>query len=405
MTRPVFAFLGAFLLFLTPIVGVPARAANDLPRTAEVITNCLANPSRDCALAAALMVTADEELAITRVDDLIAVAETLAHIGDRARARATVELAIQAAHDIGLTIATEQKLVEIVGTMAEVGETARAIEIAEGLGDRFRRANALGAIALAQARTGDVAGAQETLDRIAVPLLALRYAVEMTEEIAENGEVDDAAAAALEARLSHVDHRLLRTLGYTRLAVLKARQGEHDAARRLRDAAAAERDYILDTADRARLFAGLARVALALGETDAYADAVSRARGLAMRVNADYDQTIAIADVVAALAAGGRIGEAVDLADRITDLRSRTRLVASLSRRRDAAAAVVPLAQRVLEATAAADSRFERDRARLAVAKALAAVGAVAQAVEVITRIENDDAQAQALAALAQKLD
>ncbi len=407
MTRPFLALLRPVLLLagLVPAIAAPVRAASDLPRTADVIANCLSNPSRDCALAAALMVTADEELAITQVDDLIAVAETFARLGDPDRARATIDLAVEAAHNIGLTIATEQKLSEIVGTMAEIGETARAIAIAEGLGDRFRRANALGAIALARARTGDVAGAQETLGRIKVPLLALKYAVEMTEEIAEKGQVDDAAAAALEARLAQVDHRLLRALGYTRLAVLKARQGDIDAARRLRDTAAAERDYILDTADRARLFAGLARAALALGEADAYADAVSHARGLAMRVNADYDQTVAIADVVAALAAGGRVEEAVDLAERITDLRARTRLISDLSRRRDAAQAVVPLAQQVLAAAAAAESRFERDRARLAVAKALAAVGAVPRAVEVIAGIENDDAQAQALAALAQELD
>ena len=407
MTRPVFAFLRTVLLVfgLLPAIAAPARAASDLPRTADAITNCLANPGRDCALAAALMVTADEELAITRVDNLAAVAETFARLGDSDRARATIDLAVEAAHNIGLTIATEQKLAEIVGTMAEAGETARAIDIAEGLGDRFRRANALGAIAMAQVRTGDVAGAQETLDRIKVPLLALKYAVEMTEEIAENGQVDDSAAAALEALLAQVDHRLLRALGYVRLAVLKARQEETDAARRLRDIAAAERDYILDTADRARLFAGLARAALALGEADAYTDAVSRARGLAMRVNADYDQTIAIADVVAALAAGGGIDEAVDLANRITDLRAQTRLLSRLSRRKEAAQAVIPLAQNVLAAADAADSRFERDRARLAVAKALAAVAAVPQAVEVIAGIENDDTQAQALAALALNLD
>ena len=124
-----------------------------------------------------------------------------------------------------------------------------------------------------------------------------------------------------------------------------------------------------------------------------------------MRVNADYDQTIAIADVVAALAAGGGIDEAVDLANRITDLRAQTRLLSRLSRRKEAAQAVIPLAQNVLAAADAADSRFERDRARLAVAKALAAVAAVPQAVEVIAGIENDDTQAQALAALALNLD
>ncbi|RMD86498.1 MAG: hypothetical protein D6807_09590 [Alphaproteobacteria bacterium] len=397
--------LRAIPLILLLLAPTPLSAASDLPPARSAVTNCLAEPSRNCALAAALMVTADEELAITRVDNLAAVADALAHLGDIERARATVDLAIQAARDIGLSVATEQKLGEIVGILAEVGEAPRAIEIAEGLTDRFRRANALGAIALAQARSGDVSGAQATLDRIGIPLLALKYAVDMSEEIAESGQIDGPTAAALERRLGTVDHRLLRALGYTRLAVLKARQGDVEGARRLRDIAAAERDYILDNAERARYFAGLARAALALGETDAYADAVARARGLALRVNADFDQTIAISDVVAALAAGGRIDEAVALAGRVTDLRAQSRLVTRLAARRAAAAAVVPLARHVLDSINEDQSRFERDRARLAVARALAGVGAVPQAVEVIAAMENDDAQAQALAALAWNLD
>ncbi|MFQ5346823.1 MAG: hypothetical protein ACE5ED_03130 [Rhodothalassiaceae bacterium] len=390
------------LLLLAP---ASLSVASDLPPARNAVVTCLAEPSRNCALAAALMVTADEELAITRADNLAAISEALAHLGDIDRARATADLAVQAARDIGLSVATEQKLGDIVGILAEVGEAARAIEIAEGLSDRFRRANALGAIALAQARSGDLSGTQATLDRIAIPLLALKFAVDMSEEIAENGQIDGATAAALERRLGTVDHRLLRALGYTRLAVLKAREGDVEDARRLRDIAAAERDFILDNAERARYFAGLARAALALGEREAYADAVARARGLALRVNADFDQTIAISDVVAALAAGGRVDAAVELAQRVTDLRAQSRLVTRLAGRRAAAAVVVPLARHVLDAANQHESRFERDRARLAVARALAAVGAVPQAVEVIAAMENDDAQAQALAALAWKLD
>lgn len=374
----------------------PARAA---------IEQCLTSPNRACALASALMVTAEEELAISRVDTLLAVADTFQRIGDHDRARATAALAREAAQDIGLTVAIEQKLGDLVGTLAALGEVEEAIKIAENLSDRFDRADALGAIALALGREGDLVGAQAALDRIDVPLIALRHAVDLTEEIAERGTPDRATAAALEAKIAAADHRLLQALGYARLAIVEARSGRLEDAKRLYDLAGEATDRMQTSSDLARLLAALARADLALGDRLSWERHVTRARTMAKRVQDDLEQTLAYGDVVAALAAGGQTADAVELAREVSDLRSQSALIRRLAGRKAASATVEPLAPYILDTAAANDSRFERDRARLAVAEALSEVDSVDRAADVIGAIENDDTRAQALAFLARALD
>ncbi|WP_210431333.1 hypothetical protein [Iodidimonas gelatinilytica] len=121
-------------------------------------------------------------------------------------------------------------------------------------------------------------------------------------------------------------------------------------------------------------------------------------------MRSDYDRALAIGDAVAALSVGGHVDRAIDLASRVTDLRAQSRLIDQLSRRSSAHAAVAPLAEHILKAVADHDERFERDRARLAVAQALARVEAIQSAAQVIADIETDDDQAQALAVLARVL-
>lgn len=402
------ALFALALLVLAARDGGPAHAMQqqaDSSPGREAVENCLASPNRNCALAAALMVTSEEELAISRVDTLLAVADTFQRVGEHDRALATARLARETAQEIGLTVALEQKLRELVGTLAALGEVEEATAIAEGLSDRFDRADALGAIALALGREGDIAGAQAMLDRIEVPLIALRHAVDLTEEIAERGTIEATATSALEARIAAADHRLLQALGYARLAVVEARAGRVEEARRLRGLAGDATDRMQKSSDLARLLAALARADLALGDSESHDLNVTRARTMALRVRDELERTLAIGDVVAALGTGGRVDEAVELAREVSDIRSQSALIRRLAGRESGAAAVEPLAPHLLETAASHDSRFERDRARLAVAEALSAVDRVGRAAEVIGTIENDDTQAQALAVLARALD
>ncbi|WP_210432093.1 hypothetical protein [Iodidimonas gelatinilytica] len=348
-------------------------------------------------MAAALTITAEEELPIARVDTLIAIAETFERLGDMKRADATVDLAKQAAEDIGISIGTEQKMVRIVGPMTGVGRTEEAVEAAHALKDRFLKADALGTIALTQARMGNMDAAQATLDMIVEPLLALRYAVRMIENLAENGvDTNAIPVGPLTERIQGIENVLLKALGETRLAVIQAKRGETEEAIKLRDQAALALETLSLNHERARIYAGLALAAHMLGDMEMYEDYANRAANLAGGVRSDYDRALAIGDAVAALSVGGHVDRAIDLASRVTDLRAQSRLIDQLSRRSSAHAAVAPLAEHILKAVADHDERFERDRARLAVAQALARVEAIQSAAQVIADIETDDDQAQA---------
>lgn len=374
-------------------------------RPTDPVERCLANPSRLCALAAALKVTAEETLAIERVDTLLAVSGTFAELGDLDRARATASLARDAAEDIGISVGTEQKLTELAGVLASLGAHEEALATAAALEDRFQRAHAFGAVALAEAGSGDIAAADRALDRIEEPLLSLKYAVEVSEALSARAIAATDLSSTLEARLAKVDHPLLRPLGYARLAALHARAGNDSKAAALEEKAADAYGYLNSNAQRARLAAALALVDLAQGDRAGFDTLAQRAAYQARLVGASYDQAQAVSDAAAAMAAGGRIDETVALAGLVEDLRAQSAFIDRLSRQQVAAEAVPAIAERVLRTAARDESPFERDRARLAVAEALARAGAVTRAIDVIAAIEDDDKQAQALAVLARRLD
>lgn len=390
----------------TPRVDV-AQADGAPARIADSVTQCLDSPSQQCALAAALMITAEEKLAIERVDTLIALAETFARLGQDQRARTSAQMARKAAQDIGISAGTQQKLAALAPVLGVIGQTDEAIATAESLGDRYDIANALGRIALTLANRNEFDAVQDTLKRIEEPLLALKYAVEATEAIVANGASEDGIAAAarlLEARLEGVDDNFLQALGYARLAAMRARLGDNEEARRLATRAEEMGASINSAGRMARLQASLALVDLALGDRQSYDNRVSRAGDLAARVYSDYDRATAYGDVIPALAAGDHVARAMDLAERVKSIRTLTSLLERLSQGVAQDRVLEALAQLVLERTAEEDSRFERDRARLKVTQALVRVGATDQAARAIRAIERNDMQAHGLAVLARAL-
>lgn len=391
---------GGYLLGLVLLASTPVAAED----AANAVADCLSQPSRACALASALRVTAEEELAISRVDSLIAIADSFARLGELERARTAVALAKQAAEDIGISIGTEQKLAEIVPVLATIGDIDEAIAMADGLADKLRTANALGAAALARARAGDAPGTARLLDRIDNPTVAMRFAVATAEALAGNG-MRDSDLERLRSRLANYDNPVMRALGEARLAVIEADAGRLDEADRLARSVRDALDTVGMPDGRARIYAALAMIDLARGDRAAFEDDATRAVTLAKGVHSDLDRVAALSDVISSLSAGGRIEEAVALASGIDDLRDLGALLARLSEHRASAEAILPLAAHIESVVGASDSRFERDRGRLALARALAASGEIAPAIEVIGRIENDDQQAQALATLAPALD
>jgi len=372
----------------------------------KMLAACLQEPTRSCALAAALAVTAEERLAIMRVDALMAIAETFADIGQKDRAQESLTMAQKAARNIGISVGTERKLAEMADIWAMLGEDDKAIEIAKSVSDEIHTANALGRIARVQARQGRVEAAQSTLDEIGFPLLELNYAVEVTEIVAR----DDAVAfsdpgAVLEARLDEVKQDHLRGLGYTRLAMLHAERGNREKARTLRGRAEEILQGLTMASQEARLQAGLAQADLALGERKSYRGRMTRAVTLIERILGNFDQNRAVREVVAALAAGDQVDRAVELAARVEDLRDQTALLERLAERENAPRVVEALAGKILERLDDEEARAERDRARLVVATAFSRLGAVERAAEVIRNMEQRDTKARGLAVLARALE
>ncbi|GAK34085.1 hypothetical protein AQ1_01981 [alpha proteobacterium Q-1] len=383
-----------------------AQAELETPKaSAQMIESCLENPNRTCALASALLVTAEEELPIARVDTLIALGKSFARIGDQDRAAQTLDLALEAARDIGISIGTEQKLALIVGPLTEIGRSEEAIAIASDLNDRFLKADAFGEIALAEARRGNIAAALDHLDRITEPLLALRSTVSMIEWLANEDQNDaDLPVSALMDRLDNLDHDLLKALGETRLARIEAERGQPETARDLIAKASEALGALSLNHERARLYAGLALASQALGDQASYEDYADRAANLAAGVRSDYDRPIAIADAVHALTLGGHIDRAAKLAQSVTGLREQSALIRRLAALPGSRPIVQALSDHLLALLTEEDSRFERDRARVAMAEALGDVAAIEQATRIIAAIESDDAQGQALAVLARSL-
>lgn len=385
--------------------GNAAEAARTSTDPESLIDNCLDNPTPVCALGAALSVTAEEQLSIIRVDALLAIAETFAELSQIERGIRTAEMAREAAEDIGISIGIDKKLAELAPIWAKLGEDARALETAQSLSDRYLAANALGSIAVAQARLGRVEAAQQTIERLSVPLLALRYAVDVTDVIARNDAGLAAASELLEGRLKGVDHGLLRGLGYARLALLHARSGNLEKARALYTQAADIVAYLTIGAQRAQLLASLAQVDLALGDREKYDSDVSRAATLAGRVRGDFDQMQALSEVTAALAAGGETDRAVELATSVKTLRGQTALLKRLAHAPGTQETVRALADHILAGLDAEEARSERDRARLAVATALSRIGAVDRMPQIIAGMEQRDTKARGLAVLARVLE
>jgi len=369
-----------------------------------IVRDCLDSPTRRCALASALSVIAEERLAIVRVDALLAVAETFAALGQTERAQTTAEMARTAAEDIGISFGIKRKLAELAPIWAMLGRDDRAVELAEGLSDRYLTANTLGRIAVTQARAGRVEAAQSTLGEISVPLLGLKYALEVTGAIARSDAPLEEASALLEARLDTVEDKMFRGLGLAQLAALHARAGQAEKAVNLREQARDLVPYLTITAQRARLLAGLAQIDLALGDRESYDSHVARAATLAGRVKGDFDQLQSLSEVVAALAAGGETASAMELARSVPTLRGRSALVMRLADEPDTEKAVDRLAGHILDSLGEEDARSERDRARLAVATALTRIGDVDRATRIIAAMEQRDTKARGLAVLARAL-
>ncbi|GIX16774.1 MAG: hypothetical protein KatS3mg119_0960 [Rhodothalassiaceae bacterium] len=412
--------LVAVLLFLLPAVsfaagpGTTARPGQDgtdappweHPEWRQAVASldaCLAVPTRGCALASALLVTARQDLAIDRVDNLIALARSFLALGENARARQVLRLAEQAAEGIGIAIGTERKLAEIAPLYGLAGDPARAEELLARIGDATTRAAAMVALAENLARAGQVEAAVALTERIDKPWLALDALDRVIRAAAaRDGEVPADLLARLERRIDGLPRYILSDLARAHLALLLARRGEVERARAMWQALDARLTGLGPAAEEVRLAAALLPVDRALGETQAGAHHLAIIARRVEHLGIDDDRRHALAEAATALALAGRDAEArAVLALAGDDYRLLLDLAGALLEAGAPPELLAAAADRVLDAAAAQELRAERDRGRLVAVRLLVAAGRRDAAIAAVRAVEDPGLKARALAMLA----
>ena len=381
-----------------------ARAALRAARNA-----CVAAPTRDCALTVALRTVAEEDLAIERAKVLIAVAESLAHVGDMGIARRTLRLGLEEAESIGISVATDAQLAGAAPVYAMLGSDDAALRTSRRIEDAVLRDRSLGDVVRALGTAGKADLAVAALDTIDQPVVRLLATIDAAEAALAAGWITPARAFADKVP-DFLDPALARSVRLqveARLSAVQARLGAVEPARTELIRLVDEVEAVSFSADKARVLAAVARAWLALEDDAGYDRAIRRATAFARRVRSDTDREVAVHDVALARAAAGDVSGAVEELGGIDDLRSRSRAIQAL--------AVLPLSNQArgeladfiegsLSLSNGSDSSFERDLARYRAVTALTELGQVAAAVRVIDSIEDDDTQAQAFGYLARAL-
>ncbi len=367
------------------------------------LDSCLASPTMACAVEAALLVTAREDLAIDQVDNLLALARSFIALGEPDRAHRLLQAAERTAARIGIAIGTQRKLAEIAPLYGLIGDGKTAERLVARVTDEHGRAAALVALAESLARAGKAEAALAVAERITRPWLALDALDRVIRSLAQrDGGVPDALIARFSRRIDRLPRYLLRDLARAHLALLLARKGEREQAAAIGAALDRQLTGMAPAAAELRLAAALAMTDLELSDEAALARhlriIMRRASGLGL----DEDRRRALAEAAATLGRAGRLRDARDLL--ATAMNADYRLLLAVAEaliEADAPADLLAAAGEQVRAAAAAQSlRAERDRGRLVTTRLFVAARRKEPALRTVRRIEDAGLRARGLAIL-----
>ncbi len=367
------------------------------------LDSCLARPTIACAIEAALLVTAHQDLAIDRVDNLLALARSFIALGEPDRARRLLQAAERAAAQIGIAIGTEGKLAEIAPLYGLIGDGKNAERLLEQVQDANRRATAMVALAENLARAGQGQAALAVAERITKPWLALDALDRVIRVLAQrDGGVSDALIKRFSQRIDRLPRYLLRDLARAHLALLLAHKGERESAAAIVAALDRRLTGMAPAADELRLAAALVMTDRVLDDELLLTRHLRIILRRASDLGIDEDRRRALAEAAAALAHAGRLRDARDLLANAMDADYRLLLaVAEALITADAPADLLAAAGEQVRAAAAAQSlRAERDRGRLVATRLFVAAHRKAPALQTVRRIEDAGLRAQGLAML-----
>jgi len=382
------------LTLMMAVGGVPV-AAQDVSR----LSACLGSPTQSCALSAAVATAVAEELPIERARVLIAVAKALAAIGDRDQTLATLQLALEETRGVGINFVLQEKLKDIVPIYARIGAGEQALALAQQIDVRIIREQVMSAVLEAAYAQGDLDTAAAAIAGFQNPSRAfweeLNLRAQGPAPMITKGDI--AGYAATVAGLTRPDQK---ARGYTLLAVLAHKMGDIAGRDGFLVQAADSYDRTINPSSRAAVGALRVEALFRAGITgDAFDAAYRQARIEGGRLRApdeafDFARRFGPIEV-----ARGDVAAATARLDQMDSLEQQAVYLAALG----------PVASPAIDRffggapalLAASGDRFERDRLRLLLVEAAVSQKRADLALVIVRGVEDDDAQAAALASVA----
>jgi len=300
---------------LVGVAGVLARAG-DIERVRQV------------AMSAA-SATAQIENFDSRARVMVEVAGVLARSGDIDAARQVAENVVNAVEQVkeseecvgtpagSVSLRLAPALGKIVDALVRVGETDRARQVAEialsaikRIAEPWRRARALGELAVALARAGQAEAAFGVAKQIGEPWRYVQALAEVAPAFVRAGDAGKARQVAMGAAgvAEQIEGSWLRARALAEVACALARVGEGDKARRVAENAANAAEQIEEHWGRARALAEMAGVL-------ARADSIPEALKIMTLIEIDKSsyRSRAQSTIIEFLVRKGSFDDAIDL--------------------------------------------------------------------------------------------
>lgn len=365
------------------------------------VLSCLASPSTNCAIRAALTTAVEEQLAAEKSRVLVGVARALYQSGSVEQANVAAEQARVTARSVGLSFTMQFRLRELVPLEAELGNGATAIALADEIISNSLRDNIIARSAMKLAQAGHAEDALIWLDKITnkarIPSLKLQLATMIWEgepalalQTAMSVMVGVESGGTYGERLNL--HALIAALGY-RLGDTEAWQA--GKARLLEIA-----DYAND--NRTFSLAWTWRAWLGIVDGDGDIDqmlAEAMISGYRLRSTSDREHFASIFAPIART--DDQIRSLVRNADVFEDPAARIDYLYAVAAAGVGRSEVANGVLEVLAGLEKVDSAYDRDEIRMRALTIAIRMGNTDLGLQIVRNMEDDDSQARGLAEIA----
>ena len=366
----------------------------------EYTLACIEAPTQDCALSAALQTVIAEEFGLERSKILISVAKAMLATGKPEDAKQTLMLALDEARSVNLSLVLQGKITEVAPLLARAGDTASALALIEELNIRHVREDTLIEVARESVLAGRISDATVALSQMQNQQRATWQLPRLLPSAPAEalGIID---LAALEEDMREVDRSSLLYGGLIQLSVVADKRGESELAAEYRAKADTLFEDLVGAGARALAVAFRLKAQFDGGASE---DLLRESYTLVQQY-ADAVGTGSVAPTVArnigpVEAQLGDVDAALARIETFEELKEKADYFALLVTPDSVDGLSAPQAE-LLTQIEQVEGRYERDLLKLRLVEGAVANGAAVRALAVVSRLEDDDNQAQGLALVA----